>query len=352
MRILYLLITFTTCQIAFAQNGLYIATEGHLNIENSVITIIDGDFVNASSKTLNGGFLQMKGLDTQAHRLVFNDENTLDNLQLYDTSVVELDGQLVLKKEILFVDTSKFEMTTGSHVTLGPTAEIVGEFGDNTITGANGTYIKTTRIHTAGVGNDFGLIGVYVTKGTTSMGNTEVYRRYGTFEIEGNPTVNRYYEINPTVNADLNVDAQFYLLDVDLNGLERANLAAFRSTDNGTTFTNEGGTPSTYFHSVEHIDAFSLWTFADASILAIESIGDLNHNISIVPNPASFKVNITVPDQTVINSIELFNISGQKIDVHLNSDNTFDVRSLSDGIYFVKIQSQNRTLTKKLIIKR
>ena len=352
MRLIYLLITIVTCQIALAQNGLYIATEGNLNIENGVITIIDGDFVIASNNTLNGGLLQMKGLDTQTHRIVLSKENTLDYLQLYDSSVVELDGQLVLNKEILFVDTSSFEMTTGSNVTLGSTAEIVGEFGINTITGAEGTYIKTTRNHTAGVGNDFGNIGVYITNGSTSMGITEVYRRYGAFDIDGNPTVSRYYEINPTVNADLNVDVQFYLSDVDLNGLERSSLAAFRSTDSGTTFTNESGSPSTYFHLVEHIDAFSFWTFADASVLRIESIGDLNHNISIVPNPASFKVNITATDEIVINSIELFNVSGMKIDVHLSADNTVDVHRLSDGVYFLKIQSQNGTLTKKLIIKR
>ncbi|RXJ44454.1 T9SS type A sorting domain-containing protein [Gelidibacter gilvus] len=352
MRLIYLLITLASCQISLGQKGLYIAPEAYLNTENSVITIVDGDFVNASNSTLNGGFLQMKGLDTQPHRLILKDENTLDYLQLYDTSVVELDGQLVLNKEILFLDTSKFEMTSDSHVTLGPTAEIVGEFDDNTIIGADGTYIKTTRNHTAGVGNDFGLIGVHVTNGTTSMESTEIYRRYGIFDINGNPTVKRYYEINPTVNEALDINARFYLSDVDLNGLERTSLAAFRSTDNGTTFTNEGGTPSTYFHLVEHIDSFSLWTFADASTLAIESIGDLNNSITIAPNPANYTVNITSNLGNVINAIELFTLSGQKMDTNLNTDNTFDVRSLADGIYILKIISQHGLVTKKLIVKR
>lgn len=352
MRLIYLLITVAICQISLAQNGLYISTNGNLNTGNSVITIVDGDFVNASSNPLNGGFLQMKGLDTQPHRITLSNENTLDNLELFGTSVVELDGQLGIDREILFADTSSFEMTTGSHVTLGATAEIVGESNINTITGGNGTYIVTTRNHTAGMTNDFGLIGVEVRNGTTSMGSTETFRRYAAFDIDGNPTVKRYYEINPTVNSDLDIDTNFYLLDVDLNGLERSSLAAFRSTDNGTTFTNEGGATQPFYHSVSNIDAFSMWTFADASVLSIESIDDLNTSISIVPNPASFKVHISSNLITVITSIELFNLSGQKMDAHLNADNTFDVRNLADGVYFLGIFSQEGPVTKKLIVKK
>lgn len=352
MRLLYLLITLAIYQFSLAQKGLYVSADGFLHNENSVLTIVDGDFVSASNTPLNSGTLQMKGLDTPPHRIALRNENTFIYLELYGTSVVELDGQLFLESELLFEDTSSFQMTSGSHITLGPTAEIVGEYNINTITGAEGTYLVTTRNHMAGVTNDFGLIGVELRNGSTSMGSTEIFRRYGTFDIDGNPTASRFYEINPTVNSDLDVDARFYLSDVDLNGLERSNLAAFRSSDNRTTFTNEGGTPGTLFHSVEHIAAFSLWTFADASTLTIETFDDLGSSISIVPNPASFKVNITATDETVINSIELFNISGQKIDVHLNGDNTFDVRNLSDGVYFLKIQSQKGILTKKLIIKR
>lgn len=204
MKNIILFLIFTVCQFSFGQQGLYISSEGFLNNENSVITVVNGDFVNESSTEFNGGTLQMKGLDGNSHRIELNNENTIDYLELYGTSSFELNGQLILNKEIFLNDTSSFMMNTGSFVTLGPTAEIVGETNTNAITGADGTYIKTTRDHTAGVTNDFGLIGVVTYTGSTSMGNTEVLRRYGTFDIDGNPTVNRYYEINPTVNSGCN----------------------------------------------------------------------------------------------------------------------------------------------------
>ncbi|WP_445735399.1 T9SS type A sorting domain-containing protein [Mariniflexile sp.] len=351
MKYLLIPILFAGLQSLQAQKGLFISSDGFLHNENSVITIVDGEFVSESSTVLNGGSLHMKGLDGNAHQMVLNYPNTLNYLELYGSSTLELEGALTLNGELLLEDTAAFKMNTGSQLTLGPTAEIVGESNTNTINGADGTYIKTTRNHAAGVTNDFGQIGVETRNGST-MGSTEIFRRYGTFDIAGNPTVRRYYEVNPTVNTGLNMEARFSLTDNDLNGLNRNNLAAFRSTDNGTTFTNEGGTPTTFYHSVSNIDAFSLWFFADASSLSVENLTDFGESISIAPNPASHHVNILSNNGTDITSVELFNVSGQQIQAHVTNNNMLDVRNLSDGMYFLKINSQKGSATKKLIVKR
>ncbi|MEW4922496.1 T9SS type A sorting domain-containing protein [Algibacter sp. 2305UL17-15] len=347
-KILFLI--FTVCQFSFAQQGLYISSGGFLHNENSIITVVDGDFVNASTTVLNGGTLQIKGLDGNAHSISLDNENTMDYLELYGISPIELDGQLVLNNEIFMNDTSSFIMNTGSYVTLGPTAEIVGESITNTITGADGTYFKTTRNHTSGVTNDFGIIGVITYNGSTSMGSTEIYRRYGTFDINGNPTVKRYYEINPTVNSGLDIEAHFYLSDVDLNGLERSSLAAFRSTNNGDSFTKEGGTPETFFHSVSNIDAFSIWTFADASILNIDEFGA--NNVSVLPNPATHSATIYSNNNQRVNSVELYDVTGKKMFGELSNENTLNVSNLSDGIYLLKIFSETGSVTKKLVVKK
>ncbi|MBO3099830.1 T9SS type A sorting domain-containing protein [Gelidibacter pelagius] len=351
MKNIILFLIFTVCQFSFGQQGLYISSEGFLNNENSVITVVNGDFVNESSTEFNGGTLQMKGLDGNSHRIELNNENTIDYLELYGTSSFELNGQLILNKEIFLNDTSSFMMNTGSFVTLGPTAEIVGETNTNAITGADGTYIKTTRDHTAGVTNDFGLIGMVTYTGSTSMGNTEVFRRYGTFDIDGNPTVNRYYEINPTVNSGLDVMAHFYLSDVDLNGLERSSLAGFRSIDNGVTFTNEGGTSETFYHSVSNIDAFSIWTFADASTLYIE---DYDASAFLIfPNPANHIVTLYSNNNQAITAVELYDVTGKNIGIELGpNENSLNVSHLSDGIYILRLLSETGSVTKKLVVKK
>ncbi len=350
MRFLSVLITFTVYQISFAQQGLYITDGSHMKFENNIITIQNGDFVSQSNSILNGGTLRMTGLNAQTHYILLQNEYNLENLELYGNSTVEFEGLLNLNNELRILGNSNLNLNTNSHIILGETANIIGESNISTISGADGSYLFTTRNHTAGVTNNFGNIGVEVSNGTTSMGNTEIFRRYGSFNIDGNTTVSRYYEINPTINLDLNLDTRFYLYDDDLNGLERSNLVALRSNDNGTTFTNEGGFPSTYYHLVENINAFSLWTFADAATLNIDN--SRNNSIALFPNPASSIVNITSNNRTQITSIELYNISGQKIEAHLSDDDSIDVRNLSDGVYFLHLTSENETLIKKLVVKR
>ncbi len=331
------------------QNQLYISS-GSTVTANHDITLSDADFNN--NGTYNGA-IKIKGIS--------GGDTFINNNGTVNFTTLDIDGNNSVNIEISDINISSSitlssndaNLTMGSaNIILGSSAQINNETNESPILGMDGTYIKTTRDHTAGLTNDFGLIGVETSNGSTDMGSTEIFRRYGTFEIGGNPTVSRYYEINPTVNADLDLDVQFYLLDVDLNGLERSNLAAFRSTDNGVTFTNEGGTPATFYHAVDNVEAFSLWTFADASSLSIPTVGDLKDNVMIFPNPASFEVNILSNIDTIINDVELVTVSGQTIDVQLTDNNTFDVSNLSAGIYFLKIHSGNQQVTKKLIIKK
>lgn len=81
-------------------------------------------------------------------------------------------------------------------------------------------------------------------------------------------------------------------------------------------------------------------------------MGDLNQNISIVPNPASFKVNVSAANGTTVSHIELYTTTGKRMDAHLHDDNSFDVRSLAEGIYFLKVISPEGSVTKKLIVKK
>lgn len=352
MKNILLIAVFSIWQITISQNGLYIVSGGSLDIENDRITVVNGHVINTSTTGFNGGALQMTSLDGNTYNLELTNPNTIKYLELYGTGTVNFNGQVTIESELFLNDNSSFNLTSGSFVTLGPTAEIVGESDINPISGADGTYITTIRNHVAGITNDFGLIGVETRNGTVSMGSTEIIRKYGAFTIAGTPSVKRYYKITPTVNSGLNLDVRFYLLNDDLNGLNRNNLVAYRSTDNGTTFTNQAGTPNTYHHAVSNIDAFSLWTFSEASALNIDSV-DLQ-SISVFPNPAKSIVNIIPNNNTVvINEIQLYNVLGQQILIKLSNTNTFKVSHLKDGMYFLNIIAQNGGITtKKIMVKK
>lgn len=352
MKTLLIILVLLTYINAFGQKGLYINSGAYLFNDDSSITIKNGNLVNDNSIVLNGGSIFMQGLDGNSYSLEFNNPNTINNLELYGTSTFSLSGALIVNSELKFNDMSNFHLNTDSHITLSSNAEIIGESNSNIITGENDTYITTTRNHTAGETNTFGNIGLEVFNGTESMGITEIFRRYGNLNIDSNTTVNRYYEINPTINTNLELDAYFYLLDVDLNGLERSNLAAFRSTDNGNTFTNEGGTAGASYHSLTNINAFSLWAFADSAVLNLGNEGNSIETIQIFPNPSNSLVTIKNIKTIDVTSIELTNLLGQKFNIELSNENSFYVHNLSEGIYLLNIKSKTGNTTKKLVIKK
>ena len=331
------------------QNHLYISS-GSTITANSNITLSDA---NLNNNGIYNGAIQMTGTFGGD---VFIDNNGIVNFTTLDidgTNTVNLEtGAINISSAINLASDEAQLVMSSANIILGSSAQINNESNDRTLSGSDGTYIYTTRDHIAGVNNDFGFIGVETRNGSTDMGSTEIFRHYGTFEINGNPTVTRYYEINSAVNSELDIDARFYLNDIDLNGLERSHLAAFRSTDNGVTFTNEGGTPEGFYHSVLNIASFSIWTFADSSVLNLDNTDDKDYEIKVFPNPTSGLVHVKNMRNINVTSVELINLHGQKIQIELLDENTFNVSNLSGGVYLLNIYTEIGTTTKKLIIKK
>jgi len=68
---------------------------------------------------------------------------------------------------------------------------------------------------------------------------------------------------------------------------------------------------------------------------------------SLFPVPATDKVNTTVNN---INNVTAFDISGRSINLPFKNQ-TIDVSDLSNGIYIVKINADNKTFTSRLLKK-
>lgn len=95
-----------------------------------------------------------------------------------------------------------------------------------------------------------------------------------------------------------------------------------------------------------------VFNVADSSTLSISTINNDLDNISLWPNPAYDNLNIT--SKNTINSVEVFNVSGQKIieKTQINSANyTLDVSKLNSGFYFVKTSGSVNNSVKKVLIK-
>ena len=104
--------------------------------------------------------------------------------------------------------------------------------------------------------------------------------------------------------------------------------------------------------------AFRHYNVSDMFVLCLDDINvtagattgieDINATANVYPNPAQDVVNVNAASQ--ISNIELFNIAGQKVST-FNVNNTttqIDVTELANGIYFLKINTEDGMITKKI----
>lgn len=78
--------------------------------------------------------------------------------------------------------------------------------------------------------------------------------------------------------------------------------------------------------------------------------------VNLYPNPAQDFVNIQLENNRGGNmDVTVFDMNGRSVMMqsfkNANTQETLDISSLNSGIYFVKINAQNQTTTKKLIVK-
>jgi hypothetical protein len=71
--------------------------------------------------------------------------------------------------------------------------------------------------------------------------------------------------------------------------------------------------------------------------------------VSVYPNPANTKLNITLPQSINLKSISICNTLGQLVQVHTNPTETIDVSGLKTGSYFIKIISDKGITSSKFI---
>jgi hypothetical protein len=72
-------------------------------------------------------------------------------------------------------------------------------------------------------------------------------------------------------------------------------------------------------------------------------------NVSVYPNPASGSLTINTLDGA---NIDIYNVIGKMVKSQeaLSNSHTMDISDLSTGVYFVKLTSEGKTATKKLVI--
>ncbi len=158
-------------------------------------------------------------------------------------------------------------LTTGANaITLSPTATL----SETTTSFVTGTVQTTRALSTADRTETFGGMGLSLTpSGSTLPGSTLVRRVTGTAltGMGGSPSIKRYYDIQPTVNNNLNVTLILSYLDSELNGISESDLHLYKSENAGATwFTMAGASYNATANtaSLGGIRQFSYWTLGSA----------------------------------------------------------------------------------------
>ncbi len=229
------------------------------------------------------------------------------------SSGATVNGNLILESDLDL---------NGQTITLGTSAYLIEDEGR--IYGSSG-QIQTTRT-LSNIDENVAGLGAEITT-SANMGSTTITR---THAANSSPaSIERRYNIVPTNNSGLNATLVFHYDDNELNGLTASSLELYRSTNNGTNWTDMNGSVNTFHNTIKlsGIDAFSLWT-------AMES-EDINSPILETENPVHAYAQgstaiILAPNATVTtaNNIDNATVSISPI----VAEDVLSVSNLPDGL--------------------
>jgi hypothetical protein len=196
------------------------------------------------------------GIYTATNELTISGSPTVNNMLVASGSAptlssgVTVNGNLLLEEDL---DLSEQTVTIGSD---GYLLE-----GNGTFWGFIPGHVTTTRVLNNISEENVGGLGFMITT-SANMGSTTI-SRYHIISSYSNPaTIARFYIVTPTNNSGLNADIRLYYREDDRWDLTEEDLVLLKSTNNGSSWTAEGGTVNTTDHyiSKSSVDGFSWWT--------------------------------------------------------------------------------------------
>lgn len=279
------------------QSGATVIVQGGLTnagagvITNDGLLMVEGDLINNSSMNVSdgSGVVALMGSSSQS-------VGGMTNSRFYDLQVDN--GMGVVLDQGIIVDNA-LEMVSGDvdlngqNITLSETASLVGEEDSRRIFGASGE-IQTVRDLGTPAGMNIGNLGLEITS-STNMGSTRISRGHAAQTVGAGASIERYFDVLPTSNSNLDADLRMYYFASELNSQDAATLALFRLNAGATNWTPAGGTSDVAGGFVEQsgIDAMALWTLSADGTTGIEDLRPALE-VGFFPNPMTSGQSLTV----------------------------------------------------------
>ena len=189
------------------------------------------------------------------HELSISGTPTVKNMLISSSASPTLssgftvNGNLILEKDIHL---------NGQTVTLGSSATLIEDAG--VFSGTSGSITTTRNLNN--INENVAGLGATITT-NANMGSTSITRSHASVSgYNFKSSVLRQYAITPSTNTGLNANLKFNYLDSELNNLEEKKLQFVKSTDGGSTWSEQGGTVLTSDNTItlSGIDGFSTWS--------------------------------------------------------------------------------------------
>jgi len=182
----------------------------------------------------------------------------------------------------------------------------------------------------------------------SSWNNTYYYSPQYTLDLEENQSLNEGGDI--TLNVSESTSRYGSSSRAQVFQWYKDNVLISGATTNPYIITNASMSDSGSYHCVITDPDVPGLEVIRAPIIVDVTLGISENELNeflIYPVPTKSVLNIST--NHVINSIEVFDLLGKRI-MHLESpSNKIDVSSLSKGMYLLKIQTENKTVLKRII---
>ena len=231
------------------------------------------------------------------------------------------------------------------------------------------TSATYTQVNGIGIGNTFSASlsnltanSSYTYRAFISFNGNTVYGNETTFTTLEEPiepcdvptglTVSYVTHESVTINWDANPNVNIWNIQYrPVNG------SYFSASSATNSYTLTGLTPVTTYQIQVQADCgdgnLSEWTDITATTtVGIESYPINSNNISLYPNPA--KEYVTVQTKLEITDIEVFDLYGKLIRTVNETENPtrINISGLADGMYFVRITTEQGVVTKTFVKNR
>jgi hypothetical protein len=261
------------------QNSGFIELNGDL--------ILTGDLENngGNAFTAGSGTVILQGVSQQA--LTGADVMTLPGIMMNNAAGVLLENDLSVEGDL---DMMLGDINlNGFDIDLGPDGQLLNESETSKVSGNSGR-IRITKALNAPTEENVGGLGVVLTT-SSNLGTTTVERGHAAQMGVGNPGIERFFDVDPDNNTGLDATMRFYYLDSETNGQSEGGFILYRSTDNGATWTTEGGDVNAGDNYVElsGIEAFSRWTISNEETNPLTGLFEQAREVislNVFPQPA------------------------------------------------------------------